>query len=91
MDNQCLMVWASVNNADVESVEVLKDAASAAIYGSRGAGGVILITTKKGKEGKTKFKFSNTTGIKSASKTYDVMSTIDYVNLLYAESALSIN
>ncbi|MEZ7506839.1 SusC/RagA family TonB-linked outer membrane protein [Flavobacterium sp. Arc2] len=81
----------SVNNADVESVEVLKDAASAAIYGSRGAGGVILITTKKGKEGKTKFKFSNTTGIKSASKTYDVMSTTEYVNLLYAESALRIN
>lgn len=81
----------SVNNADVESVEVLKDAASAAIYGSRGAGGVILITTKKGKEGKTKFKFSNTTGIKSASKTYDVMSTMDYVDLLYAESTLRVN
>ena len=81
----------SVNNADVESVEVLKDAASAAIYGSRAAGGVIMITTKKGKEGKTKFKFSNTTGIKSVAKTYDVMSTTDYVERLYAESTLRIN
>ncbi|WP_339919395.1 TonB-dependent receptor [uncultured Flavobacterium sp.] len=80
----------SVNNADVESVEVLKDAASAAIYGSRGAGGVILITTKKGKEGKTKFKFSNMSGVKSAYETYDVMSTMDYVERLYAESALRV-
>ncbi|NRS88045.1 TonB-linked SusC/RagA family outer membrane protein [Flavobacterium sp. 7E] len=80
----------SINNADVESVEVLKDAASAAIYGSRGAGGVILVTTKKGKEGKTKFKFSNTTGVKSAYETYDVMSSTDYVNLLYSESDLRI-
>lgn len=80
----------SVNNADVESVEVLKDAASAAIYGSRGAGGVILITTKRGKEGKTKFNFSNMSGVKSAYETYDVMSTMDYVERLYAESALRI-
>ena len=81
---------ASVNNADVESVEVLKDAASAAIYGSRGAGGVILITTKRGKEGKTKFKFSNMAGVKSAYETYDVMTTMDYVERLYAESALRV-
>ena len=47
-----------VNPADVESVEVLKDAASAAIYGSRGASGVILITTKSGKTDKTQFAFN---------------------------------
>ncbi|WP_366182509.1 TonB-dependent receptor [Flavobacterium ovatum] len=80
----------SVNNADVESVEVLKDAASAAIYGSRGAGGVILITTKKGKEGKTKFKFSNNTGFKTAYETYNVMNSVDYVTQLYAESDMRI-
>ena len=80
----------AVNNADVESVEVLKDAASAAIYGSRGANGVILVTTKKGKEGKTKFKFSSLTGIKSAYETYNVQSTMQYVEQLYKESELRI-
>ncbi|MGC6422879.1 MAG: SusC/RagA family TonB-linked outer membrane protein [Flavobacteriaceae bacterium] len=51
---------------DVESFEVLKDAASAAIYGSEGSNGVILITTKTGKEGKTKFSYETYTGYKSA-------------------------
>lgn len=51
---------------DVESFEVLKDAASAAIYGSEGSNGVILITTKTGKEGKTKFSYNTFTGFKSA-------------------------
>ncbi|TXG38606.1 SusC/RagA family TonB-linked outer membrane protein [Seonamhaeicola maritimus] len=50
---------ATVNPNDIESLEVLKDAASAAIYGSRGANGVILITTKKGKEGKVKFSYNS--------------------------------
>ena len=49
---------ATVNPNDIESIEVLKDAASAAIYGSRGANGVILVTTKKGKSGKTKFNYN---------------------------------
>jgi len=51
---------------DIESFEVLKDAASAAIYGSEGANGVIIITTKSGKEGKTKFSYNTFTGYKSA-------------------------
>ncbi|MFS4494417.1 SusC/RagA family TonB-linked outer membrane protein [Maribacter sp. 2308TA10-17] len=51
---------------EVESFDVLKDAASAAIYGSRGANGVILITTKQGKKGKTKFSFNTFTGFKDA-------------------------
>ncbi|MFI1743576.1 SusC/RagA family TonB-linked outer membrane protein [Thalassobellus sediminis] len=51
---------------DVESFEVLKDAASAAIYGSEGSNGVILITTKTGKEGKTKFSYNTFTGYKDA-------------------------
>lgn len=49
---------ASVNPNDIESLEILKDAASAAIYGSRGANGVILITTKKGKSGKAQFSYN---------------------------------
>lgn len=78
----------AINNADVESVEVLKDAASAAIYGSRGAGGVILITTKKGKEGKTRFNFSSMSGVKQAYETYDIMTSMAYVERLYAEEKL---
>ncbi len=54
---------ATVNPNDIESLEVLKDAASAAIYGSRGANGVILITTKKGKKGAASFSYNNFTSI----------------------------
>ncbi|MEL6989265.1 MAG: TonB-dependent receptor plug domain-containing protein, partial [Bacteroidota bacterium] len=49
---------ATVNPNDIESLEVLKDAASAAIYGSRGANGVILVTTKQGKSGKARFSYN---------------------------------
>lgn len=56
---------------DIESFEVLKDAASAAIYGSRGGNGVIMITTKQGKEGDTKFSFSTYTGINEARQSKD--------------------
>lgn len=54
---------ATVNPNDIESLEVLKDAASAAIYGSRGANGVILVTTKKGKSGKAKFSYNAYTSV----------------------------
>ncbi|NBO79614.1 MAG: SusC/RagA family TonB-linked outer membrane protein, partial [Actinobacteria bacterium] len=76
-----------LNPADVESVEVLKDAASAAIYGSRGSSGVILVTTKKGTAEKPKYNFKYSLGKKDAYKLYDVMSTTEYVNLLYQEMA----
>jgi len=79
---------AFVNMADVQSVEVLKDAASAAIYGSRGSGGVILITTKSGKANKTKFGFKISTGIKSAYELYPMMTTTEYTNMLFYEAAL---
>lgn len=54
----------AIDMNNVESIEVLKDAASAAIYGSRGANGVILVTTKTGKTGKVQFGFNNATGVK---------------------------
>ena len=54
---------------EVQSFDVLKDAASSAIYGSRGANGVILITTKQGKEGKTKFSYNGYTGFKEAKQS----------------------
>ncbi|WP_315817871.1 TonB-dependent receptor plug domain-containing protein [Paraflavitalea speifideaquila] len=69
---------AMVNPYDVESVEVLKDAASAAIYGSRGANGVIIITTKSGKTNKPKYTVKSYYGVKSAYKLHPIMSTSEY-------------
>ncbi|HEV7783555.1 MAG TPA: TonB-dependent receptor [Chitinophagaceae bacterium] len=77
-----------VNMADVASVEVLKDAASAAIYGSRGASGVIIITTKSGKSNRPKFNVKFSVGSKEAYELYPMMTTTEYLNLLYYEAAL---
>ena len=77
-----------VNPADVESIEVLKDAASAAIYGSRGASGVILVTTKSGKTAKTTYSLKYAQGTKSAYSRYDILSTTDYVKRLFDEAAI---
>ncbi|MEI9955593.1 MAG: TonB-dependent receptor plug domain-containing protein [Ferruginibacter sp.] len=79
---------AFVNMSDVESVEVLKDAASAAIYGSRGGSGVILITTKSGKSEKAKYNLKTSWGTKNPYKVYDIMTTSEYTNLLYYEASL---
>jgi TonB-linked SusC/RagA family outer membrane protein len=79
---------AFVNMADVESVEVLKDAASAAIYGSRGSGGVIMITTKSGKAEKTKYSFKYSLGLKDPYKLYDIQTVSEYTKMLYDEAAL---
>ncbi|WPR71013.1 TonB-dependent receptor [Flavobacterium sp. NG2] len=70
----------SLNMNDVKDVTVLKDAASASIYGSRGANGVILVTTKSGSESKTKFSFTYSSGIKTPYKKWDIMSITDYVH-----------
>ncbi len=83
--------FSAINSADVASVEVLKDAASAAIYGSRGANGVILVTTKSGKDGKTKFTFRNSSGVKQAYDTYDIMTSQQYVERLFTEKSLRDN
>lgn len=79
---------AFVNMADVESVEVLKDAASAAIYGSRGANGVIMITTKSGKDGKPKYSFKVSAGVKQDYERYPMMTTTEYTNMLFYEASL---
>lgn len=62
----------SINPNDIESMSVLKDAAAAAIYGSRGANGVILITTKKGKAGTNTFNFNAYTGWSEPTNVYDM-------------------
>lgn len=63
----------NLNMNDVESIEVLKDAASASIYGSRGANGIILITTKKGSAGKAKFSYNGYYGLQKAEKLIEFM------------------
>lgn len=68
----------TLNPNDIESVTVLKDASATAIYGSRGANGVIVITTKKGSAGKVKVGLGITTGISKVAKTLDVLSGDQY-------------
>ena len=71
----------SVNPLDIESIEVLKDADATAIYGSRGANGVILITTKKGKPGKTKVDFNFYTGTGKVAKKMNLLNTQQYLQM----------
>ncbi len=71
---------AFLNPNDIESIDVLKDAASAAIYGAQAANGVVIITTKKGKAGKTKFTFGVNTGYTEVMKKFNVLSSQEYVN-----------
>ena len=66
----------NLNMNDIESFEVLKDAASAAIYGSEGSNGVILITTKSGKEGKTSYSYETYTGYKNAHGSDDYRKSV---------------
>lgn len=72
----------SINPADIESLEILKDASATAIYGSRGANGVILITTKSGKAEKMKVSYSGSVGIQSPSNKLDLLSATDYKRVL---------
>jgi len=67
-----------LNQSDIASIEVLKDAASLAIYGARSAGGVILVTTKKGKVGKLNVSYTSFTGVSSASKKLSLLNAAEY-------------
>ncbi|MGV3638936.1 MAG: SusC/RagA family TonB-linked outer membrane protein [Adhaeribacter sp.] len=71
---------ASINPSDIESIEILKDASSTAIYGSRGANGVVLITTKSGKTGRDKVAYTSRFDISMLPKKLDVLSSLDYMN-----------
>ncbi|HSC39178.1 MAG TPA: SusC/RagA family TonB-linked outer membrane protein, partial [Chitinophagaceae bacterium] len=71
----------SINPADIESVTVLKDAESTAIYGSRGANGVVLITTKKGKSGKTKLDLNAYSGASVSTRVPEFMNTQQYLDI----------
>ena len=78
----------TLDMADIASIEVLKDAASAAIYGSRAANGVILVTTKEGNASKAKYSVKASTGLKWAYKLHPIMSSKDYYNMMGYEAAL---
>ncbi|MBY8963162.1 SusC/RagA family TonB-linked outer membrane protein [Flavobacterium sp. D11R37] len=69
----------SINPADIESIEVLKDADATAIYGSRGANGVVLITTKKGKAGRTRFDVQSYTTVGKITNKLDLLNTGQYL------------
>lgn len=73
----------AINPADIERMEVLKDADATAIYGSRGANGVILITTKKGKSGKTGFNVNVYHGIGQLSRKMKMLTTRQYLDMRY--------
>lgn len=71
-----------LNPGDIESIEVLKDAASAAIYGARAANGVVLITTKSGKAGKSVISYSGYGGIQNVAKKLDMLNSQEYMMMM---------
>lgn len=73
---------ADINPSDIESMEVLKDASTTAIYGSRAANGVVLITTKSGKAGKTKFDVNTSYGFNEPIKLIDVVDNVGYTDYI---------
>lgn len=77
-----------VSSSDIENITVLKDASSTAIYGSRGANGVIIITTKSGKDGKISANFNMFYGVSSIAKTVDVLEADDFVKWQYEYALL---
>ncbi len=81
-----------LSTADIESIEVLKDADATAIYGSRGSNGVILITTKRGNSGKTRLNASMDLGITTPARFMDLLNTEEYIKLrkaAYAEDGVT--
>ncbi len=70
-----------INPNDIESYDILKDGAATAIYGSRGANGVILITTKKGKKGDAKVSYNSTVGFSNAVKRFDLLNTAQFLEI----------
>ncbi len=71
-----------ISTSDIESMEVLKDASATAIYGSRGANGVIIITTKRGKSGSAQVSYNSYFGVQQASRTIDMMDGAQWVDMV---------
>ncbi|MGI9652075.1 SusC/RagA family TonB-linked outer membrane protein [Chryseobacterium sp. RLHN22] len=87
VDGMVVDDMANVSPDDVQSIEVLKDAASTAMYGSRGSNGVVIITTKKGASGKPSFTFSQYYGVQTIEKKLDIMNSAEWID--YATEAIN--
>jgi len=74
-----------LNNSDIESIEILKDASATAIYGSRGANGVVMVTTKQGKSGKTNVDFETSYSMQTLRKRLDLMNAKQYAEFYNLE------
>jgi len=79
---------ADIAPQDIETIDILKDASSTAIYGSRGANGVVLLTTKNSKDGKTAVSYNVFTGVRELANKLDVLSPLDYATWQYERSLL---
>ena len=79
----------AVNPLDIADIQVLKDAAATAPYGSRGANGVIIITTKKGSRGKMSLDLSSRFSLSNIIKTYDLLNAADYATMVNERNAVS--
>ena len=79
-----------INPSDIESMTVLKDASSTAIYGSRASNGVIIITTKKGQQGGLKVNFNTTNSMQTRAQMVDMLSHDDFVNVINQFGTLSL-
>ncbi|WP_100610866.1 SusC/RagA family TonB-linked outer membrane protein [Confluentibacter lentus] len=77
-----------ISQNDIESINILKDASTTAVYGAQGSNGVVLVTTKKGKSGKTQLTFNAFTGFQTQNQRYDLLNTAQY--LQYAQEAFGI-
>ncbi len=81
----------TLNPADIESIDVLKDAASAAIYGAQAANGVVLITTKQGKEGRTKVTFDGYFGWQQVARKAQMLNAQEYMTIMDEQAVNSGN
>jgi len=81
-DEEAVDPLSSLNPNDIESINILKDASATAIYGSRGANGVVMITTKRGKAGKTQIDYAFNTGLSNASKQLSVLTGDQYRSIV---------
>ena len=77
-----MMETASINPGDIESMEILKDASATAIYGAKGANGVVIITTKRGKSGRPQVNFSFSTSIQQPVRLLDMMDSYEFAKML---------
>ncbi len=72
----------TINPGDIESIEILKDASATAIYGARGANGVVIITTKRGKPGKARITYDGYYGVQEVAKRYEMMNAQEYATMV---------